>query len=740
MLKLYSLTIIFFLSALRLTAQFDTDYKPVTSTGTLPPDFVTLSSKKYEEAKSKLSSKENKSSRKIKESFLLSTNFAIDDILLSGKVLFNDELTNYLNGVADNALVSEPGLRKELRFYVYKSTAVNAFSTNQGIVLVTTGLLAQLENEAELAFILCHEAIHYREKHAIQEYVEEDKIQKGRGAYGQLALEERIVARCAFSKEEEKEADQKGLEIFLKSKYSTKHLIGVYDVLKYAYLPFDDIKFDKNFLENSTMKFPNDFYKTNTQQIDTKDIMDDDPRSTHPSVASRREKTLGGIKDADNTGKSDFLVGEKQFDNIREISRFEICRLYTLHNHYESGIYTSYLLLKKYPNNLYLKKNVAFCLAGLAQYSNSDKFREIHYDSDSVEGKWQALFYLTYKLDSMKNGALNVVALAYATKLKNDYPNDNEIEELYKNLMHSLVKVNRLHYDDFSTKPYVKHIPAKEDSLEAVAAAAKPDTADYDAPKSKYEKLRAQHVVDVKHAENDSIFTRYAFVDYMGKQWFKEDFANMEDSTKQITSSSRLIVTFSDDNDSYQRKKITYWKNRIYTLGINKIVIVDPEFAMVNSRNKEKYKYIESEEGRVDFTERLKLNAKRAKLGAEVLNTKNLDAGEAEKLNDVAVMSDYISERLSHENDVEVPYIERARVKDLAKKYGTGYFMWTGAVALKNGNRQYTMLYTIIYDVNTDEIKMSTFREIKNRASASLLNSQLYDMLNQVKTPTHKKS
>jgi hypothetical protein len=739
MLKLYSLTIIFFLSALRLTAQFDTDYKPVTSTGALPPDFVTLSSKKYEEAKSKLSSKENKSSRKIKESFLLSTNFAIDDILLSGKVLFNDELTNYLNGVADNALVSEPGLRKELRFYVYKSTAVNAFSTNQGIVLVTTGLLAQLENEAELAFILCHEAIHYREKHAIQEYVEEDKIQKGRGAYGQLALEERIVARCAFSKEEEKEADQKGLEIFLKSKYSTKHLIGVYDVLKYAYLPFDDIKFDKNFLENSTMKFPNDFYKTNTQQIDTKDIMDDDPRSTHPSVASRREKTLGGIKDADNTGKSDFLVGEKQFDNIREISRFEICRLYTLHNHYESGIYTSYLLLKKYPNNLYLKKNVAFCLAGLAQYSNSDKFREIHYDSDSVEGKWQALFYLTYKLDSMKNGALNVVALAYATKLKNDYPNDNEIEELYKNLMHSLVKVNRLHYDDFSTKPYVKHIPAKEDSLEA-AVAVKPDTADYDAPKSKYEKLRAQHVLDLKHAENDSIFTRYAFVDYMGKQWFKEDFANMEDSTKQITSSSRLIVTFSDDNDSYQRKKITYWKNRIYTLGINKIVIVDPEFAMVNSRNKEKYKYIESEEGRVDFTERLKLNAKRAKLGAEVLNTKNLDAGEAEKLNDVAVMSDYISERLSHENDVEVPYIERARVKDLAKKYGTGYFMWTGAVALKNGNRQYTMLYTIIYDVNTDEIKMSTFREIKNRASASLLNSQLYDMLNQVKTPTHKKS
>ena len=368
MIRICTLTLLFFVSALKLSAQFDADYKPLTSSGSLPSDFVTLSSKKYEDAKSKLSKKESKNVIKQKEDFLLSTNFAIDDILLSGKVLFNDELTSYLNSVADNALASEPGLRKELRFYVYKSTAVNAFSTNQGIVLVTTGLLAQLENEAELAFILCHEAVHYKEKHAIKEYLEEDKIQKGRGAYGQLAQEEKIVARCAFSKEEEKESDQKGLEILLKSQYSTKHLIGVYDVLKYAYLPFDDVKFDKTFLENSGMKFPNDFYKTNTQLIDTKDILDDDPRSTHPSVASRRKKSLEGIKEADNTGKSDYLVGQKRFDNIREISRFEICRLYTLHDRYEAGIYNSYLMLKKYPNNLYLKKNVAFCLAGLAQY------------------------------------------------------------------------------------------------------------------------------------------------------------------------------------------------------------------------------------------------------------------------------------------------------------------------------------------------------------------------------------
>ena len=337
----------------------------------------------------------------------------------------------------------------------------------------------------------------------------------------------------------------------------------------------------------------------------------------------------------------------------------------------------------------------------------------------------------------MKGSALNVVALAYATKLKNDYPKDPEIEELYKNLLHSLVKINKLHYADFSSKPYVRRAPGKEDTIVA-AVITEADSSDKDLYKSKYEKLREQHVSDVKRVENDSTFTRFAFVDYMGKKWFKEDFANMEDSTKPLLTSHNTMVTFSDENDAYRKKKITYWKNRIYSLGIDKIVIVDPEFSMLNSRKKEKYKYIESEEGQVDFAERLKFNAQKAKLGAEVLNTKNLDAGEAEKLNDVAVMSDYISERLSHENDIDMPYVERERVKELATKYGTGYFMWIGAVAIKNGNHQYTMLYTILYDVNTDEIKMSSYREIKNRASASLLNSHLYDMLDQVKAKPSK--
>ena len=92
--------------------------------------------------------------------------------------------------------------------------------------------------------------VHYTEKHAIEKYVEAAKLDNGKNAYKNRNLNEQILSQCAFSKEQEKEADEKGLQLFLKSGYSTEHLMGVYDVLKYSFLPFDDITYDKSFLEN----------------------------------------------------------------------------------------------------------------------------------------------------------------------------------------------------------------------------------------------------------------------------------------------------------------------------------------------------------------------------------------------------------------------------------------------------------------------------------------------------------
>lgn len=736
---------------LAIFAQFETDYKPVVSKGALPKDFVTRSSDKYVQAKAELESNEKKSTRKTKETFLLQASFGIDEMLLSGKVVFNDPMADYVNRVADKLLAHDPGLRSQVRFYILRSSQVNAFATNQGVIFVTMGLLAQLENEAQLAFILAHEVTHYTEKHAIEKYLEVDKMEKGKGSYRDLTFDDKDLAKSVFNKEQEQEADEKGIELFLKSRYSTQYMMGVYDVLKYAYLPFDDITFDKTFLENQYMKFPEGYVIKDTKPIDTKDIEDDDDRSTHPSVPERRNYTEKAIAKADNAGKSTYLVGENDFSKVREMARFELCRLYTLHRRYEAGIYTAYMLLKKYPNNLYLKKNVAYCLAGLSEYSNQDEFSEVHTKAEKVEGKGQAVFELLHKLDSVK-GDVNIVALSYTLKLRKEYPNDKEVEELYRRLIKSLNDDAERKYASFSETPYIAAAPSNAITDEKPTVDT---TASNELNQSKYEKLRKQET-ETK-ITGKLHFTDYALIEYMEDGKLRRDF---EKADKEVEKKNDVKLEES-------RGRRRRGQDRVFALGIDKVVVVDPYFARVDARKKEKFKYLESESGQVDFAERLKLNAKKAKVELEVLNTKNLVESETEKMNEISILDEYISERLDHEDDIKMPYAERERIKEIAAKYNTKYFMWTGAISAteKNARRRaglivlsvlvppsllftlpriinaghYTVYFSLLYNVETDELTYATYREIQNRTKGYILNSHLYDSFNQIKSKKKEK-
>jgi hypothetical protein len=53
----------------------------------------------------------------------------------------------------------------EFRFFVVEDAAVNAFALPDGTVLVNTGLLGAVENEAQLAFVLSHEIAHALQAH-----------------------------------------------------------------------------------------------------------------------------------------------------------------------------------------------------------------------------------------------------------------------------------------------------------------------------------------------------------------------------------------------------------------------------------------------------------------------------------------------------------------------------------------------------------------------------------------------
>jgi len=86
-----------------------------------------------------------------------------------GLVYQDPELTAYLNNVATRMLGDQPAPEQvNFKFRVLRDPMVNAFAMPNGSIYVHTGLLATLENEAQLASVLAHEITHVTQRHTYQ--------------------------------------------------------------------------------------------------------------------------------------------------------------------------------------------------------------------------------------------------------------------------------------------------------------------------------------------------------------------------------------------------------------------------------------------------------------------------------------------------------------------------------------------------------------------------------------------
>jgi beta-barrel assembly-enhancing protease len=111
---------------------------------------------------------------------------------------------------------------KDLRVYIVEMPYFNASMAPNGILIVWTGALLRMQDEAELALVLGHEFGHYRERHSLQQW---RKLKKdsaflstfgiltagaGVGIAGSLAGIAGSAGLSKFSRDKEREADQIG--------------------------------------------------------------------------------------------------------------------------------------------------------------------------------------------------------------------------------------------------------------------------------------------------------------------------------------------------------------------------------------------------------------------------------------------------------------------------------------------------------------------------------------------------
>ncbi len=125
-------------------------------------------------------------------------------------------------------LVASSGLPGSYRFYVLDQPVANAHAISSGYVFVTRGLLALMDDEAELAAAMGHELGHIVRKHAAQreqarkgvlDSAVDAALKSGSMSVGRSVAREGLLQLRRYSRDQELEADQVGLGYITRAGY-----------------------------------------------------------------------------------------------------------------------------------------------------------------------------------------------------------------------------------------------------------------------------------------------------------------------------------------------------------------------------------------------------------------------------------------------------------------------------------------------------------------------------------------
>ncbi|MES2591947.1 MAG: M48 family metalloprotease [Bacteroidota bacterium] len=729
MLKVSFVKVLFFCTLLMFTmgakAQFSADYTPLKSTGTLPAEFL-----KTARALSKedLSKNGYGKDRMAKQQFIISSNYVLNNLLLSGSVLINDPLGEYVNKVADEVLKNDPELRKKFHFYVTKSPEVNAHAFDGGFIFINVGLLAQLENEAQLAFVLAHEITHIVKKHSVNAYVERTRLDNGTSDYDEGSYETRNLAKYRFSQENESEADVEGLNMLRQTNYSVKTVNGAFDVLQYSYLPFELVDFKKSFFEDRFLILPDTVFLKKTSEVKSNDDYDDS-KSTHPNIRKRRAAIEAQLKVNDEAGRKKYLLSEEQFKKCRETARFEICRLYLLDRDYVNAIYASYILLEKYPDNVYLKKTIARALYNITvnkstedrnlfnKEKNDSELSSKEYkipDYSGIEGESQRLYYM---LENLTSKELNTVALAYTYRAHKAHPDDYVLKMLTDSLFSEMVNANHLYPGNFSLKTKLEL--KDSDTVKAI-------NIDTTAEVSKYSKIKKQQEkVEINTDEN---FIKYAFVSFLKEKEFEESFYRATHGLTNRVEKEEVILSVSERKAISKAKELEA-QSKIASLKIESIIFIDPFYMKINAEGRDEIvNYFESEDKQVALLEIEKKCAEQLHLNYEMLTTRGIAETDIEKYNNNALLNDWLVERFSHGDNADELESGAEEVKELINKLGSKYVVWAG-VFNKKGRVYRNKYFFMVFNIENGEIVKFETRFNKGRDNIDLITSFVYSSL-----------
>jgi len=164
----------------------------------------------------------------------------------SGWLYRDPELEIYLNKVAAKlkAYTDPPHISFDIK--IINDPNLNAFAFPNGVIYVHAGVLARMENEAQLAALLAHEMTHCTHRHSLR-VLKSIKDRPGYMAAVQKSIEKVVMVQdlarflgvngsmaavSGYTREFEAEADRVGLDLTAKAGYDPRQALNLFEHLQ----------------------------------------------------------------------------------------------------------------------------------------------------------------------------------------------------------------------------------------------------------------------------------------------------------------------------------------------------------------------------------------------------------------------------------------------------------------------------------------------------------------------------
>ncbi|MEQ9186508.1 MAG: M48 family metallopeptidase [Cryomorphaceae bacterium] len=412
-----------------VTAFANGQYTPMLNDGIIPAHFLYSPTEKYESSVLPGSAYRKRDARLTEMNFFNSTHYWVNDLLVSGNVVFGNEVDAYVRDVL-NRIIEMNGLKVKVQIHPIKSAYYNAFSTDLGYIFVNLGLIAKTRNEAELAFVLSHELAHYIYSHNLKGVQKTYELEKDRSAGASYA---RILQKHSYSRALELEADSIGFDYYVSAGYDPKAAVKGFEILEDTRLVPEGTQLPMFDAFLSDLKAIEPLVVDSLEAEITQALDRDDSLQTHPAATARKRR-LAERSSTINEGNI-YLVSEARFHRAKRQARLECARVSFMEKNFLEAAYFTQEVLdetgdKEYADIAFLRSMIGLLASKIydpvfnARENLMPALSEIHLSDSSVY-----LPMLTYFLGADSLAIVNRIEKEFLS-LEKEYPKSERLARL----------------------------------------------------------------------------------------------------------------------------------------------------------------------------------------------------------------------------------------------------------------------------------------------------------------------